>query len=507
MEKDYLNISKASDIKDKKEKILYRSLEILPGFLSLSTLFLAIIFSHFLPQVVAVFIILFCFFYLIKVIYFGILQIISWRKMIANLKADVFPKLKKDKRFWQIYQLIILPTFQEPEKIIKDSLDSLLKSNYPKEKMIVVLATEERAGKKFLNVAEKIKRDYENKFFRFLVTLHPKNIPGEIAGKGSNVNWAIKKAYEEIIKPLKIKPDNVIVSNFDIDTKVYPNYFLFLTLNYLKNQSKKLSFQPIPLYHNNLFSAPAISRVVATSNSFWQMIMQERQEALVTYSSHSLSLKVALSVGYPNNVVSDDSRIFWKSYFYYDGNYKVLPLYYPVSMDNVFSGNFWRTVLNLFKQQKRWAWGCNEIPYIIFGFLKNKKIPLKAKLFHTINILEGFWSWAVAAILIFCLGWLPILIGGENFNQTILAYNLPRITSQIMTIALIGLFISSILNLSLLPPLPKNYSKLKLLPFLFQWVFLPFTLFFFGSIPALSAQIDLMRGKYLGFWVTEKYRK
>jgi hypothetical protein len=241
------------------------------------------------------------------------------------------------------------------------------------------------------------------------------------------------------------------------------------------------------------------------------MIQQERSENLTTYSSHSTPAKVFFEVGYPANVVSDDSRIFWKAYLNYDGNYRVIPIYYLVSMDAVMAKNSLRTILNQYKQQKRWAWGCTEIPYMMFGFLNNKKISLRAKIGHLYTVIDGFWSWATAALLLFLLGWLPILLGGDKFNFSVLSFNLPILTGRIMTFSMIGMIISAILSTMLLPPIPKTmkwYVRLfKKSTVFLQWIFLPITLIVFGSVPCLDAQIRLMLGKYMGFWVTEKVRK
>jgi len=169
--------------------------------------------------------------------------------------------------------------------------------------------------------------------------------------------------------------------------------------------------------------------------------------------------------------------------------------------------NLPRTIVNQYRQQRRWAWGVENIPYLLYGFLKNKKISLFEKLRHFFIVLEGFWSWATAAMLIFFLGWLPLVLGGEEFNITLLSYNLPKITSYIMTIAMIGMVVSAIISLSLLPPRPPGYSRWKNLSIILQWLLLPITLIGFGTLPALDAQIRLMLNKPLGFWVTEKARK
>lgn len=511
--KDYLDISKASDLKNPNQRRLYRLLEMIPGVLSLGTLLGVLVFSWLIPSWVAIFIICFCFYYLFRIFYFSLHQIIGYFRVKNHLKRDWLKELEKikEKDWKDIYHVVILPTYKEPPEIITEALDALIDSNYPKEKIIVVLAVEERAGKEFAETAQRLTEEYAFQFFKFFVSVHPTNIKNEIAGKGSNVAWAGKQV-QPLIDSLKIPYEDILFSTFDIDTKVYFQYFSCVTWYYLMEKDPlHASYQPVPVYNNNIWTAPMFSRVVSTSNTFWQMIQQERSEKLTTYSSHSIPAKVFFEIGYPANVVSDDSRIFWKAYLHYDGNYRVVPIYYLVSMDAVMAKNLWRTVVNQYKQQKRWAWGCDEIPYIIFGFLQNKKISSWSKISHLYTILEGFWSWATAALLLFLLGWLPILLGGSKFNFTVLSFNLPILTSRIMTVSMAGMFVSAILSTLLLPPVPKTIPFLsrwvKKISVFLQWIFLPVTLILFGSLPAIDAQIRLMLGKYMGFWVTEKIRK
>ena len=431
--------------------------------------------------------------------------------MKKHLRTDWMEKLKKlkgPKNWKDVYHVIILPHYREGFKIVKESLDSLINSDYPKEKLIVVLSFEERSGIEYSQIAKKFQSQYKSRFFEFLTVEHPGNIEGEIAGKGSNVAYAGRVLKEKIIDRLKIPYENILISTFDIDTKIYPQYFSCLTWYYLTEKNPtRASYQPIPVYNNNIWTASFFARVVSTSNTFWQMIQQERSEKLTTYSSHAIPAKVFFEVGYPSNVVCDDSRIFWRAYLYYNGNYRVVPIYYLVSMDAVDAPGTIKTIFNQYKQQKRWAWGCAEIPYVFFGFLKNKKIPFLKKVFHLHTLIDGYWSWATAALLLFVMGWLPLFLGGNKFNFTILSFNLPILTSRIMTVSLIGMMVSAILSAMLLPPVPKTISPLKKISVFVQWLFLPVTLIIFGSLPALDAQIRLMLGKYMGFWVTEKVRK
>jgi hypothetical protein len=174
-------------------------------------------------------------------------------------------------------------------------------------------------------------------------------------------------------------------------------------------------------------------------------------------------------------------------------------------MDAVLGKNLFSTILNQYRQQRRWAWGAENIPFVIFNFLKNKRISLSTKIFHTFVIFEGFWSWATASILIFSLGWLPLILGGENFRKSVFGLNLPILTQNLMMAASVGILICGALSFLLLPKIQNGFLKKASL--ILQWILLPLTLICFGCIPALDSQIRLMLGKNLGFWCTEKFRK
>ena len=505
----YLKIGRASDLKEPKERFLFRLFEIFPGALSWSILILAVFLSWKKPLWTAVFIICFVVFWFFRTIYFSFHLWFSYKKMRENEKINWLKKISCLPGWKNIYHLIVVPIYKEPLKIVRDNFKSLEKSDYPKNKMIVVLACEERARKNVQETARKIEEEFKSKFFKFMTTWHPDKIVGEIAGKGSNEAWAAKKAKEKIIDPLKIPYKNIIFSSLDVDTCVFPKYFSCLTYHYLTaKKPDRLSFQPIPLYINNAWQAPVISQVFSFSATFWHTINQERPGKLITFSSHSMSFKALVDVGFKQtNIVPDDSRIFWQCFLKYNGDYQVQPLHYPVSMDANVAKSFWRTLINIYKQQRRWAYGVVDIPYFLFGFLKNKKISFKKKFLLAYELIEEHISWATSSILIFLLGWLPLLLGGQQFSQTLISYNLPRTISKIMTISMFGLVLLIHLSFLILSFKPTGGSKFKYLIFAFGWLLFPAMMIFFSAFPALDAQTRLMLGKYMGFWVTEKVRK
>jgi len=486
----------------------YRLLEIIPGLLVWSTFILAFIFTFLKPLWAIYFIIIFDLYWLVRIIYIVIYLIISYQRFRQSLKIDWLEKCQTFSKCRDIYHLIFIPTYKEGIDILKSSFNSLVKINFSLDRLIVVLAGEERDKDNFLKIAEQIQNEFNHRFFKLLVTVHPKDIPGEIGAKGSNIAWAGRRA-KELIDRLKIPYENVIVSSFDADTCVHPQYFSYLTYQYLNNpKATRTSYQPVALYNNNVWDSPAFTRVVSYSTTFWLLTELLRPERMFTFSSHSMSFKALIDVDFwQSDIVTEDSRICLQGLVRYDGDYRVMPMYIPLSMDVVMAKTLWQTIKAQYLQVRRWAYGVENFPFMVWNFWGNKKIHFLTKFRYIFNQLEGVYSWATAPILILVLGRLPVWLANRQENVSAIARNAPHILQWLMALAMVGIFISAILGTALLPPRPKKYKKIKLLFMLVQWVFLPVTLIIFGSIPATEAQTRLMLGKYLGFHVTAKARK
>ncbi len=522
---DYLKVGKAADLSE-NERLAYRCLEILPGLLSWATLLLLVIFSYFQPIGVAVFIIIFDIYWLLFVVFLAIYLLSAYGKIrqcmrqdwakrcqtlgVRSVDLEIDGQKKILKLQWQdLYQLIILPFYKEDWTVIKSCLQSLANDSYSHDKMIIVLAAEGRAGASAQEFAQRAKQEFGPQFKDFLVTIHPGDLEGELKGKGANQAWAAREVKEKIIDAQGLDYNKILVSVFDIDTIISPGYFHRLAYAFLTvAEPYRASYQPVPVYHNNIWQTPFFARVASFSNTFWQMMQQIRQEKLATYSSHSMTWRALSDIGFwSTKMVSEDSRIFFHCYFYYNGHYRVEPLYFIVSMDACADKSFWQTAINLYRQQRRWGWGVENVPYLIFNSIKRWQLLPKKDTLRQIGVqIYGFHSWATYAIIMAGVGWLPLLLGGDRFTATVLSANLPDITRWLMTLAMFGLVLSAILSTIIIPKKNDVQKFWQRGLILVEWICLPVVIVIFGAIPALEAQTRLIFGKYLGFWNTPKTR-
>ena len=499
-------VGRASDLTGKDRK-LFRILEILPGATSWIILLGVILASIYIPFVAAYFIIAFSIYWVLKTIFLSYHVRYNWKRLRHHMELD-WRQMIETYEYDHLYHLVVLPFYHEPKEIIEGSLRGLIEAKYDNKKLLVVLAAEARAGDEQVMMVEEMVAKYQHEFGSLLLTVHPADTPGEIAGKGSNTHYALQRAHKEIIEEKGVEFKNVLVSIFDIDTVVYPDYFNCLVWHFLTAaQPYKSAYQPVPLFTNNLWESSALSRVMAMSSTFWQMIMQERPDRSATFSSHSVSYQALYEIGYGQaNVVSEDSRIYWNLLVANNGNFDIVPLSYPIAMDATVAPSLWGTIKNIYKQHRRWTYGVENWCYITYHFVKNKSIPLKQRL--TIAALqgEGYSSLVTNPIVLFILGWAPIFLGTREFHETVLSYELPIMVRNLLIFAMLGLVISSVIALSLTPPRPAHKSRFNYLVMALQWIMVPITMIVFSALPGLDAQTRLMLGKYMGFWVTPKKR-
>jgi len=496
----------------KRDRFYRRLFEIVPGALTWGTIIGLFVFAFIRPVWVAIFVIVFDLFWVTRMLYLTTLLVFAYRRLAREKGINWIKRCEELKpadglRYAHIYQAVLFPVYKEGMEVLKASLDALIHSNYPKDKMIVVLSVEERAGAEPWENAIHLSDLYKNKFFHFIVTRHPDNLPGEIKVKGANATWGAKM-LRDFVDSRKIEHNHVVISCFDADTCAEREYFGCLAWHYITNPDRnRSSYQPIPVYNNNIWHARSIARILELASSFMQMIETMRVEKFVTFSSHSMSFKTLVDVGYwPVDMISDDSAIYWKCFLHFNGHYTVIPMYVTVSMDVATEKAIIPTIVKQYKQKRRWAWGVENFPYVMMGFRKANKIPLLQKIRRAFNILECHYTWAVWAVIVTFIAPLPLLFGGGLFRQTTIGYNLPSVSAALFRVSMSTLFIFIFITVKLLPPRPPDVKPQKRIIMILQWFFSPLVAVVLGSTPAIDAQTRLMLGKYMKFQVTSKHR-
>jgi len=173
-------------------------------------------------------------------------------------------------------------------------------------------------------------------------------------------------------------------------------------------------------------------------------------------------------------------------------------------MDTVGVGGYVESMGKLYRQVRRWAWGVEHFPYLVWYFAGDREAPffLRAKLVW--REWEGRFSWATAPIIMFVLGWLPLWVASSHTHELALVTQAPFALEWLMRFAMIGVLASALVSFTLLPPPSAHTPRWKSVFMVLQWALVPVTFILFGSIPALDAQTRLMLGKYLGFNVSAK---
>ena len=535
------------EIPQGKRTPLYRFLEILPGAISYGAIILLFVLSIVNPVLGAIYLFALIASTLVKAIGVAYRTIqgyevikragrVDWRKRMEELENphEAYERLRdKDNKSYHfeehlenlkmmatmeteypepsiIYHAVIMTAYDEGEEILVPSIEAVKNNTFPSDHIIFTLAYEARGGEAMEQTAKALEKKYKNVFKHFMIVKHPADLPGEIVGKGPNLTYA-GQALAEYVHKKKIPVENVIVTSLDSDNRMAPKYLDSVAYEFITHPNRqRLSYQPVSLFMNNIWDAPAPTRVIAVSNSFFNVISTMRPHLLRNFASHSQPLQALEAMDFwSKRTIVEDGHQYWRSLFFFNGDYSVLPIRIPIYQDAVIDETLWKTIKAQFVQVRRWYYGASDVAYVgskLFVKKENRIVPFWQLFPKFWRLLDGHVTLAILAPIVAFGGWVPMIMNLSAHSM--ITYNIPNIVSVVETFASIGLIVSIIVSLRMLPERPAKYRKSKRLLMVLQWILMPVTSIIYQSLAAFYAQTRLMLGKYMEkFDVTKKVVK
>lgn len=458
--------------------------------------------SPFHPAVVAYFIIAFDLYFFYKsytTVYYAVLSYMTIKRF---QKVPFHKKITFLKRAKDIQHFVIMPTYQEPMYKLESTINALVNNDYPYKNIYLVLAFEKREAEA-ANKAEKLMKKYKNNFVKIIPTYH-ELIDKEAAGKASNQTHSAKMV-DEYVSANQIRRENAILTICDADSHLPKNYFSYLTFEYLKDKEHLYHFYWAPvLLYNNFWHLPFFVRMQATLSSILRMAFLSQEKKLIQISTYSTSLWLINKIGFWDvDIIPEDWHIYYQAFFTFGEKVRTLPLYTLVNGDAVYSGGAFKTLINRYEQEKRWAWGASDIGYFLKNFFTSSHIKTSVKLKKLFFLVETHLLWPVSFFVLTISALIPPLIN-PVFKRTVLGFLLPKLSSLILTLSTSALLIYVYLDIKLRKKLAQK-TPVKNLPLLLvQWYMLPIVSFILSSLPALDAHTRIILGKKLKYKVTEK---
>ena len=534
------------DIPLGKRDGLYRFFEILPGALSYSMIGALFVFSLISPVVAAVYLLVIITITLVKAVGVAVRTVqgytdiknamkVDWHKRFLELKDphDNFEKLHgKEKQEFDydlhvenlralsvtpedypdpdsIYHAVIMVAYNEGMETLLPTVEAVKDTTFPNERIIFVMGYEERGGKEIEENAKKLKEMFKDTFYDFIAIKHPDGLPNEIKGKGPNLTYAGEK-LAEYVKKKKIPMDNVIATSLDSDNRMDKGYLDCVAYEFIVHEDRKrMAFQPVSLFMNNIWDASAPMRVIAVSNSFFNVINVKRPHLLRNFASHSQPLGALYEMDFwSKRTIVEDGHQYWRSLFHFRGKYEVLSIKVPIYQDAVIEETFLKTLKAQFVQLRRWDYGASDVAFVGVRMVdrKRRRMPLWYLWPKFWRLLDGHVTLAAMSPIVAFGGWVPRLLNFQT--RDLLTYNLPNTVSWIQLFASIGLMITIFMSLRMLPPRPKKYNKMKSVAMVLQWILSPLVAIIYQSFAAFYAQTRLMTGRYMeNFDVTKKVVK
>jgi len=402
----------------------------------------------------------------------------------------------------QYIHLCVIPTYTEPYHVLERTVQAIVDANYPADKKMIGIITRETDKPGWENVA-RLKEKFGERLRGFYHIKDPLE-PGIVVGKSAAMNWG-GRWMVRVLTEEGYDLNQILVTDLDSDYRVHPEYFAWISLHHAREVLRDfVIWQPVPLFHNNIWQVPMAVRVMSAATSQWQMFLHSRPHRLVAFSSYTCSLEFVRRVGYwDKDVIPEDSRFYWKAFFTFGDRFSVKSVYLPIYGDSPNSRDYASTHMSQYNQIKRWAWGITDVPYVLARLFKHPEIPLRLRIRRFLNLFLNHLNWIFLPLLLMFGASVPIWVS-QDFALTDLGQTLWSWSGLLLTTTLSTVIFFLIFEISILPPKPVEWPFWKKVGVHVQYLAYPIVGLVLSVLPALEAHTRLLLGRYLEYRVTEK---
>ncbi|VDP22904.1 unnamed protein product [Heligmosomoides polygyrus] len=202
----------------------------------------------------------------------------TWRlRRFASHKIDLSTVNNPEKVM--VKHLVGICIYKEPLQLVMDTVESIASQPDAKRKITCLIGMEggtpDKEEKK-----RQLHEKYDSRFDRFIVTFHPKGLPGDIPGKCSNFNYSSRQAVKQLRLdkeyPLEKSDHKVelLVTTGDCDSIFGERYFDALEEDYWKltEEQRQYTVWQSPLFYCiNIHKSPFFVRVTGLLRAFFMM--------------------------------------------------------------------------------------------------------------------------------------------------------------------------------------------------------------------------------------------
>ncbi|KAG5987584.1 hypothetical protein E4U54_004934 [Claviceps lovelessii] len=239
-----------------------------------------------------------------------------------------------------VVHAIMIPNYKEEMDTLQETLEVLASHPQARSSYDVFLGMEQReaeAESKGLRLVQ----EFVKKFRSIAFAMHPADIPGEAAGKGSNMAWVARRLSAKYPTGMR---QNVIVTGIDADSHLSSSYFTNITsMHHIHEATAPTTIYAAPIiFDRNAHSVPALVRV---ADVMWCAAgmsgLYPGSTIAPPTSVYSLPLTLVDRVGgwdCDAEAIGEDLHMYIKCFFALNGNLTCRTVLSPVSQSNVTGG-------------------------------------------------------------------------------------------------------------------------------------------------------------------------